>query len=106
MTTTIGTQEWIDRQIKTALDNRANQLNPQHPAYHAVREANHNNSRPDDNKFGIVATAALAGAAVTAFSIWAVNKIANIRAKNREEDSTVDIEGIELECDETDEEEL
>lgn len=37
MSTEIGSPAWIEKVTKAALDNRANQLNPKHPAYWSSR---------------------------------------------------------------------
>ena len=72
MSTQIGSPEWIENVTKAALDNRANQLNPNNTTYWKCRDC-----RPVqrvDPLIGILAAAAI-GAAATAATIFGVQKL-------------------------------
>ncbi len=107
MSTAIGSPEWIEKVTKAALDNRANQLNPNNPAYYSSRTESF--SLPSiDIKPATLAIGAVIGAAAVG-TVWAVHKflkepIANL-FRPKEEEETVEAEFEEDYLDEEDEEE-
>ena len=108
MSTQIGSPEWIENVTKAALDNRANQLNPNNTTYWKCRDC-----RPVqrvDPLIGILAAAAI-GAAATAATIFGVQKLVKWKKEKdaehiEEEDFAEDgLEEIILEDDIEDSEE-
>lgn len=108
MSTQIGSPEWIENVTKAALDNRANQLNPNNTTYWKCRDC-----RPVqrvDPLVGILAAAAI-GAAATAATIFGVQKLVKWKKEKdaehiEEEDFAEDgLEEIILEDDIEDSEE-
>ena len=108
MSTAIGSPEWIEKVTKAALDNRANQLNPEHPAYYSSRTESF--SLPSiDIKPAALAIGAVIGAAAVG-TVWAVHRflkepIANLFRSRDDEEETVDAEFEEDYLNEEDEEE-
>ena len=106
MSTNIGSPEWIEKVTKAALDNRANQLNPNNPAYYSSRTESF--SLPSiDIKPAALAIGAVIGAAAVG-TVWAVHKflkepIANLFRSNDEEE-TVEAEFEEDYLDDEEEE--
>ena len=85
MSTTIGTEAWIQKVTKSAMDNRNNQLNPCHPAYWSSRTM----VKPAQPNAAVAAVAAaVIGAAAAAATIWAVRRILDLnKEKAKEEDN-------------------
>lgn len=85
MSTQIGSQEWIENMTKAALNNRANQLNPNNSTYWKCRDC-----RPVqriDPLLGILAAAAI-GAAATAATIFGVQRF--VKWKNDKDSERID----------------
>ena len=78
MSTNIGSDAWIQNAIKAARDNRANQLNPNCPAYWASRSMLQPRIKQPSPLLAILAAAAI-GAAATAGSILAIQKIVKVK---------------------------
>ena len=91
----IGSQEWIDNVVKAARDNRANQLNPNNPAYYSSRAGSESDS--ESNAVALVALGAVVAAGVTAAAIWAFNKFKKKKSEPTIELSDEDFEEIEVE---------
>ena len=106
MSTNIGSPEWIEKVTKAALDNRANQLNPNNPAYYSSRTESF--SLPSiDIKPAALAIGAVIGAAAVG-TVWAVHKflrepIANL-FRSKDEEETVEAEFEEDYLDDEEEE--
>ena len=86
MATTIGTDAWIEKVTKAAMDNHANQLNPNNPAYWSSR-----NSKGEINPFLPIAAAFALGAAATAACVWAVKKFIDFEEKEEKAEATEEI---------------
>ena len=86
MATTIGTDAWIEKVTKAAMDNRANQLNPDHPAYWSGR-----NSKGEINPLLPIAAAFALGAAATAACVWAVKKFIESEEKEENVEETEEV---------------
>ena len=89
---TIGTDAWIQNMIKAATNNRANQMNPNCPAYWASRNQP---VKPQPNPFVAAAVAATLGAAVTAATIWGVQKIVRMKKEQAEDEETEEVSELE-----------
>ena len=93
---TIGTDAWTQNMIKAAMDNRTNQLNPNHPAYWSSR--NCMPPKKQANPFVAAALAATVGAAVAAVTLWGVQKVVKLkRAAEEEIEKAPELEMIEIE---------
>ena len=84
MNTNIGTDAWMQNIIKAAKDNRANQLNPNCPAYWSSRSMLQPKIEQPSPLVAILAAAAI-GAAATAGTILAIQKIIKIKKEKDEE---------------------
>ena len=98
---TIGSDIWNQRVMKAAMDNRANQLNPNCPAYWASR-AEPAKPAPQVNTLLAVLAAAAVGAAATAGTILGVQKLIQIKKQKAAEaeaeaELPADLEKIEIE---------
>jgi hypothetical protein len=108
MSTAIGSPEWIEKVTKAARDNRANQMNPEHPAYWSSRSECI--SLPSiDIKPAALAIGAVIGAAAVG-TIWAVHKylrepIANLFRPKDDKEEIAEVEFEEDYLDEDEEEE-
>jgi len=95
---TIGSDIWNQRVMKAAMDNRANQLNPNCPAYWSSRAEP---AKPQVSTLLAVVAAAAVGAAATAATILGVQKIIQIKkqkeAEAEEEEGPAELEKIEIE---------
>ena len=94
---TIGSDIWTQRVTKAAMDNRANQLNPNCPAYWASRAQP---AKPQVNTLLAVLAAAAVGAAATAGIILGVQKLIQIKKQKEaeaEEEAPAELEKIEIE---------
>lgn len=106
MSTDIGSPEWIEKVTKAALDNRANQLNPNNPSYYSSRTESF--SLPTINlKPAAIALGAVLGVAAVG-TVWAVNKflkepIANLFRSKDDDEETVEAEFEEDYLDEEEE---
>lgn len=76
MSTNIGSPEWIENVTKAALNNRANQLNPNNGTYWKCRDCKP--ATPVNPLLAVVAAAAI-GASVTAAAILGIQKYAKYR---------------------------
>lgn len=76
MSTNIGSPEWIESMTKAALNNRANQLNPNNGTYWKCRDCKP--ATPVNPLLAVVAAAAI-GASVTAAAIFGVQKYIKYR---------------------------
>ena len=97
---TIGSDMWTQRVTKAAMDNRANQLNPNCPAYWASRAQQP--AKPQVNTLLAVLAAAAVGAAATAGTILGVQKLLQIKKQKAAEaeaeaELPADLEKIEIE---------
>ena len=95
---TIGSDMWTQRVTKAAMDNRANQLNPNCPAYWASRAQQP--AKPQVNTLLAVLAAAAVGAAATAGTILGVQKLLQIKKQKEaeaEEEAPAELEKIEIE---------
>ena len=92
MKTGIGSEMWNQKMIKSAMDNRANQLNPNNPAYWSSRMGN---TRPQLSPLIAVLTATAIGAVATAATIFTVKKITKIR-KEKEIDGEIEAEADDV----------
>ena len=86
MSTTIGSEAWIQKMTKSAMDNRSRQMNPCCSEYWSSRMNKVKGAQP--NEAVIAVAAAAIGAVVTAASIWAVKRIIELKKeKAKEEDN-------------------
>lgn len=108
MSTAIGSPEWIEKVTKAARDNRANQMNPNNPAYYSSRTESI--SLPSiDIKPAALAIGAVIGAAAVG-TVWAVHKylrepIANLFRPKDDKEEIAEVEFEEDYLDEDEEEE-
>ena len=105
MSTNIGSPEWIEKVTKATLDNRANQMNPNNPAYYSSRTESF--SLPSiDIKPAALAIGAVIGAAAVG-TVWAVHKFLKEPIANlfRPKDDNEEIAEVEFEEDYLDEDE-
>ena len=105
MSTQIGSPEWIENVTKAALENRANQLNPNNTTYWKCRDCKP--VQRVDPLVGILAAAAI-GAAATAAAIFGTQKLIKWKKERdaehiEEEDFADELEEIPLEDDVEDE---
>ena len=84
MSTNIGSEEWIQRITKAALDNRANQLNPNNTTYWKCRDCK---PAPAVNPLLAVLAAAAIGAAAATATIFGVQKIIQLKKDKKAEDA-------------------
>ena len=102
MSTQIGSPEWIENVTKAALNNHANQLNPNNSTYWKCRDCKP--VQRVDPLLGILAAAAI-GAAATAAAIFGTQKLIKWKkqrdAENIEEEDFAEdaLEEIPLEDD-------
>ena len=99
VSTNIGSEEWMQRVTKAALENRANQLNPNNATYWKCRDCK---PAPAVNPLLAVLAAAAIGAAAATATIFGVQKILQLKkdkaAENTdEEESEETVEEIVLE---------
>ena len=73
MSTEIGSAAWTEKVTKAAMDNRTNQLNPEHPAYWSSRSQYISVPAPNQRHIGLIVGAAIGAAAVG--TVWAIHKL-------------------------------
>ncbi len=94
MSTNIGSEEWMQRVTKAALENRANQLNPNNATYWKCRDCK---PAPAVNPLLAVLAAAAIGAAAATATIFGVQKILQLKKDKADDKPEDDTEEIVLE---------
>ncbi len=94
MSTNIGSEEWMQRVTKAALENRANQLNPNNATYWKCRDCK---PVPAVNPLLAVLAAAAIGAAAATATIFGVQKILQLKKDKADDKPEDDTEEIVLE---------
>ena len=87
MSTNIGSEEWMQRVTKAALENRANQLNPNNATYWKCRDCK---PAPAVNPLLAVLAAAAIGAAAATATIFGVQKILQLKKDKADDKPDVD----------------
>ncbi len=87
MSTNIGSEEWMQRVTKAALENRANQLNPNNATYWKCRDCK---PAPAVNPLLAVLAAAAIGAAAATATIFGVQKILQLKKDKVDDKPDVD----------------
>jgi len=101
----IGSEEWIQRQIETARNNRANQLNPNNDAYWSSRNGHKIESDSGSSNKLALAAVAMAGVALVGVATLAFQKFFGKKEETTEICEVEPIESIELDDDIEDEQE-